>query len=247
MKSKIVTLIITAIGLALLVFTALRTLDLIQLALPADQQITGYLALVAFDGGLIAWTLFYLHGARGAWQRAIAAIMIVVSLTGVLIAFGADMLYSAEQRGTIATLDPAIITGAIWAMVFIIGATVAAVIGIHLTDPEARRMQAEEEARDKITEAALKQIAAHADSLAAELAPQLGAAWLADMRARYIDGLPASTGESQTRPPRPRAPARQLSPTSDYSLEDTQPQLPLAADPRPAGGKARSNGNGKHP
>jgi hypothetical protein len=244
MKSKIVTLIITAIGLALLVFTALRTLDLIQLALPADQQITGYLALVAFDGGLIAWTAFYLHGARGAWQRAIAAIMIFVSLIGVLIAFGSDMLYSAARRGTITPLDPDIITGAIWAMVFIIGATVAAVIGIHLTDPEARRMQAEEEARDKITEAALKQISAHADSLAAELAPQLGAAWLADMRARYVEGI---SGEMPTpKPTTAPGSSRQLPATMSYNLEDTQPQLPLASAPRPAG-KAKSNGNGKHP
>jgi hypothetical protein len=161
------------------------------LTLPASQQVIGYLALVAFDGGLVGWTLFYLHGARGAWQRSISALMIVVSLTGVLIAFGADTFYQSAARGTIAEVDPGMVEGAIWGMVAIIGTNVAAVTAVHLTDPEARRLQAEEEARDKITEAALRQIASNSESLAAELAPRLGEAWLIDMRARYANGLPS--------------------------------------------------------
>jgi hypothetical protein len=51
MKQKIALTLLTLMGLALLGYTALRTLDLIQLTLPADQQAIGYLALVAFDGG----------------------------------------------------------------------------------------------------------------------------------------------------------------------------------------------------
>lgn len=193
MKQKIALVLVTLMGLALLAYTALRTLDLIQLTLPADQQAIGYLALVAFDGGLVGWTLFYLHGAKGAWQRGISALMIAISLAGVLIAFGADTLYQANVRGTLATLDPALLATAIWGMVLIIGANVAAVTAIHLTDPLARKAQAEEEARDRITEAALAQIASNAETLAAELAPQLGAAWLTEMRAQYAHALPATT------------------------------------------------------
>jgi len=189
MKPKIATLLITLMGLALLGFTALRTLDLIQLTLPADQQTYGYLALVAFDGGLLGWTLFFLFGARGPWQRAIAACMIVVSLAGVLIAFGADTLYQANARGTLTRLDPAVVATAIWAMVVIIGLNIAAVTGLHLASPDARRARAEEEAQDKIDEAALAQIAENADSLAAEIAPARGQAWVASMRARYHTGV----------------------------------------------------------
>lgn len=58
MKQKIALALVTFMGLALLGYTALRTLDVIQLALPTDQQAIGYLALVAFDGGLVGWTLF---------------------------------------------------------------------------------------------------------------------------------------------------------------------------------------------
>jgi len=189
MKQKMALALVTLMGLALLGYTALRTLDLIQLTLPANQQVVGYLALVAFDGGLVGWTLFYLHGAKGAWQRGIAALMILVSLVGVLIAFGVDTFYQSAARGTIAEIDPQMVTTAIWGMVIIIGTNVAAVTGIHLMDPEARRLQAEEEARDKITEAALRQIASSAESLASELAPRLGEAWLTEMRARYAHGL----------------------------------------------------------
>lgn len=191
MKQKIALALVTLMGLALLGYTALRTLDLVQLTLPADQQVIGYLALVAFDGGLLGWTLFFLHGARGGWQRGIAALMIVVSLIGVLLAFGADTLYQANARGTLATLDPGIVTNAIWGMVIIIGLNVGAVVAVHVTDPAARRAQAEEEAHDKIEDAALKQIQDNADALASELAPHIGRNWVDEMRARYIRFMPA--------------------------------------------------------
>jgi hypothetical protein len=157
--------------------------------------------LVAFDGGLVGWTLFYLHGAKGAWQRGISAMMIAVSLAGVLIAFGADTLYQANARGTLATLDPTLVATAIWGMVLIIGTNVGAVTAIHLTDPDTRKAQAEEEARDRITEAALLQIASNAESLAAELAPQLGAAWLTEMRAQYTHSLVAPQPAEPLLPP----------------------------------------------
>jgi hypothetical protein len=227
MKQKIALVLVTLMGLALLGYTALRTLDLIQLTLPVSQQAVGYLALVAFDGGLVGWTLFYLHGAKGAWQRAIATMMIVVSLAGVLIAFATDTFYQSAARGTIATIDPAFVSTAIWGMVAVIGANVGAVVGIHLTDPEARKAQAEEEARDKITEAVLKKIASNAEILATELAPQIGEAWVSDMRAQYANNLsitPSVTRESA------------LSPTPMYGIGETQPMPAL---------KPGKNGNGR--
>ncbi len=233
MKQKIALALVTLMGLAPLGYTALRTLDLIQLTLPTDQQAIGYLALVAFDGGLVGWTLFYLHGAKGAWQRGIAAMMIVVSLAGVLIAFGADTLYQANARGTIATLDPALVTTAIWGMVLIIGANVGAVVATHLTDPDARKAQAEEEARDKITEAALKQIASNADTLAAELSPKIGEAWVTEMRAQYAHGLPASR--------------RATLPAYQYNAEGED--VPAIAEPESVSAKRRATRreNGRTP
>src|ERR1700730_13948773 len=99
MKQKMATALLTIMGISLLGYTASRTLNFIRMTLPADQHDTAYLALVAFDGGLVLWTAFYLHGAKGPWQRGIAALMIVVSLVGVLIGFGADTLYTATGFG----------------------------------------------------------------------------------------------------------------------------------------------------
>jgi hypothetical protein len=125
MKQKIALLLVTTMGLSLLAYTALRTLDFVQLTLPADSQAVGYLALVAFDGGLVGWTLFYLHGARGAWQRGVAVLMIGVSLIGVLIAFGADTFYQSAARGTLQTVDPQLVTTAIWGIVVGVAASSA--------------------------------------------------------------------------------------------------------------------------
>lgn len=197
MKHRLALILLTAMGLTLLGYTALRTLDLIQLTLAASQQTIGYLALVAFDGGLIGWTLFLLHGAQGAWQRAISALMIVVSLAGVVLGFTADTLYQAAARGTLLSVDARLIETAVYGMAAIIGLNIAAVTATHLTDPAARRAQAEEEAQDKITDAAITAISKNADALAAELAPKLGEDWLADMRARFLHANGDTPGPSR--------------------------------------------------
>ena len=236
MKQKIALALVTMMGLALLGYTALRTLDLIQMTLPLDQQTIGYLALVAFDGGLVGWTLFFLHGAKGSWQRGIAAMMIVVSLAGVLIAFGADTLYQSGVRGTTAELDPAIVATAIWGMVLIIGANVGAVVATHLTDPEARKAMAEEEARDKIVEAALRQIDSNADSLAAELSPKIGEAWVTEMRAQFSHSLQGKKMIAGI-----RKSEREQAETYRYNIEEPEP-VPELAEPAKSrnGSKAES-------
>jgi hypothetical protein len=236
MKQKIALTAVTLMGLALLGYTAMRTLDLIQLTLPANNQTVGYLALVAFDGGLVGWSMFYLHGAHGAWQRALAAVMTVVSLAGVLVAFAADTFYQSAARGTIGSVPAELVTAAIWFMVAVIGANVAAVVGVHLTEPETRRQLAEEEARDKITEAALKQIASNADALAAELAPQLGQVWLSQMRGHYAHELPAPGVKSVM----PKSVARPPEAAYIADLSDTAPMAAVKIS-------RNGNGNGAHP
>lgn len=54
--NKLATLIISLMALGLLIYTGSRTVDLISITLPANQQALAYVALVAFDGGLIGWT-----------------------------------------------------------------------------------------------------------------------------------------------------------------------------------------------
>lgn len=189
MRKSIATILMTFLGLALLGYTATRTLDLVELTLPPESRIVGYLALAALDGGLIIWLLVFMYGARGAWQRAISLMMIIVSLVGIAIAVIADTFINAGARGALAKADSGTIAAAIWLISIIIVLNVAAAVAMHITDPDHLKAQAEEEARNKIEAMAIKQIAANADNLAAELAPSIGEAWVQSMRSQYLDPI----------------------------------------------------------
>lgn len=186
MKQKMSTALITVMGVALLIYTASRTLSFLRMTLPAASQDTAYLALVAFDGGLLLWTLYYLHGARGPWQRGIAALMVVVDLIGVIVGFAADTMWTASGFG-LTKMSTGDAQSAILAMVAIIALNVAAVVVCHLTSPAALLAQAEEEARDKITVATLEQIGQNAVQLAAEVAPKLAADWQQRTRQQHLE------------------------------------------------------------
>lgn len=189
-QKAIAVALLTILGGALLIYSGSRTVHLIELTLPDDQKALAYFGLAAFDGGLVLWTLYALWGARGAWQRGISAIMIAVSLVGVVIAFGADTFVGAGQRGLVAELDPGTISGIMLAVVAVIAVNIAAVTACHYTDPDALRQAAEESARDKILAAELRQIAENADALAADLAPVRAASWRQSMQAEHLADLP---------------------------------------------------------
>jgi hypothetical protein len=188
MAKRIASILLLVLGGALLLYTASRTLDLLQATLPEGQKDLAFLALAAFDGGLVLWALYFLKGASGGWQRGIAALMILVSLVGVVVAFGADTLMGASASG-LATMDKSVTTTAVLATIAIIALNIAAVTACHVMSPENQRAMAEEEAHGKIVDAAIKQIASNAESLASELAPMLGDSWVRDMRARYLQGV----------------------------------------------------------
>jgi hypothetical protein len=186
MIKKIGSLMVTLLALALLVYSATRSMDFIALTLPNDKQILAYFALAALDGGLIAWLLSYLYGSRGAWQRAISLLMVIVDLLGAVAMFTFDALYRSAERGLIAGLSPETVQATIIGLSLIIALNIAATVAHHLADPERIKMQAEEEAFARIEEATLRQIARNAEQLAAEVAPVLASAWQAQTRARYL-------------------------------------------------------------
>ena len=235
MKQKMATALVTLMGISLLGYTASRTLNFIRMTLPPDQHDTAYLALVAFDGGLLLWTAFYLHGAKGPWQRGIAALMIVVSLVGVLIGFGADTLYTATGFG-LAKMTAGDAQSAIWGMVIIIGLNVAAVTLTHMTHPDALRAQAEEEAHDRITMATLEQIKQNATQLAAELAPQLAGKWTDDMRSQQLHGIDRPPAPPRLKPARMNAEVKPPADLFELTSHDAE------EEPRPLARKSARNG-----
>ena len=130
-------IVLTILALALLSFTASRTVDLIQSILPADQWLTAYLTLAALDGGLIGWVIYYLRGAKEGTQIGVAKIMIIVCLVGVITAFIGDLLYNATTKG-MAKLSTEGTTAIIIFLGAVIAANIASITAIHTTDPQAQ-------------------------------------------------------------------------------------------------------------
>jgi len=199
MFKKIGKLLVTILAGALLIYSATRSLDFIQLTLPPDKAVLGYFGLAALDGGLLCWLLAYLFGSSGGWQRGISLLMILVDFVGCVTFFTLDALYNTGKTGlTIALSQDAIFTAVI-GLSLVIALNIGAVIFHHLTDPGMLKQQAEEEAHSQIEDAALAQIRQHSGALAAELAPLIGADWMVNTRAKYQHRL-AGTAKSLAKP-----------------------------------------------
>ncbi len=186
MLKKIGMLIVTVLGGALLVYSATRSLDFISLTLPADRQILAYFGLAALDGGLIAWLLSFLYGARGGWQRGISILMVIIDTVGAIAMFTLDTLYNTGQSGMTAVMSVDMITNSVLALSLIIALNIVATIAHHITDPEKLREMAEEEAFAATEDATIKQIAKNAQALAAEIAPIMAEDWKVQTRAKYM-------------------------------------------------------------
>lgn len=191
MKRVLATLFITTVAIVLAVYSAWRSLDFISLTIPPEQQAMGFLALLATEGGIFCWMLYFLFGAGGAWQRGISLVMTIVDLCGSVALFSADTLLRSGQNGLVATMAPDEIRLIILALSGLIALNVAATIACHLFDPAHQRRAAEQEAFDEVENLALATIRQNSQSLAAELAPVLAADWIADARARYLNSLRA--------------------------------------------------------
>ncbi|MFN8414249.1 MAG: hypothetical protein U0Z26_17845 [Anaerolineales bacterium] len=178
----------TVLAGLLLVYSATRSLDFISLTLPQGKQILAWFGLAALDGGLLAWTLTYLYGAKG-WQRPIAFGMVIIDLIGVITMFTLDTLYNTGANGLTSVFSPEQIKYAVWGLSLVIGLNIAATVASHLMSPEAIRAQAEEEADDKIETATLEQITKNADTLAAEIAPIVAADWVNKKRVQHMANI----------------------------------------------------------
>lgn len=187
MKKSVSSLILNGIALGLLLFTATRTIHLFQYLLPSDQSYMAYVALVAFDGGLLGWMNFFLRGAKGPHQRGIAAIMTAIDLVAVIISFGGDMFFVANAKGII-HVDAVWATTIIWALVAIIAANLAAIVGCHMMSPENLEAQRLETTNDKIMAQAFHLLDQQSDELAAEVAPILAQRMIDRARKIHLTG-----------------------------------------------------------
>lgn len=220
MRGKIGSMLATGIGLVLLGYTAYRSWDFVAMTLPPDKQVVAYFALAALDGGIIAWLLSYLYGSRGAWQRSIALIMVIVDFAGAVLMFSLDTLYTAGEAGLVAALDPNTMRTAMLALSGVIAANIGATIAHHMLDPEQLRRQAEEAAQDKIEEASLKLIDQNAQQLAAQIAPQVASSWRDGIVAEYGHRLKKPRDVKQLPAELPTQPEEEPNPTRRRKSKD---------------------------
>ena len=186
--NKAIAMIITLfVGGALMIYSASRTLALLQMTLPTGQGDMAFLALAAFDGGLVAWVLTFMFGASGAYQRGIALLMIIICLAGVIVGFGADSILGALNGGIVnaGAVDSSFGLTVVLATVAIIAANIAAVTAFHVLSPENRRRMQEETFSDHIEAAAFQKSNEAIPMLAAQLAEQLTASRMAGLNAKY--------------------------------------------------------------
>lgn len=189
MAKKAAYIFILLLSVALLGFTGSRTLDLLSLFLPDGQQYWAWLGLAAFDIGLIGWTLFYAHGASGAWQRALALVMVVVSLLAVALSTTIDMYINASNKGIVTTLPSSTRIAVLFAVGLVVVANVVAFFLSHIWEPERQKALAEESAKDKIHDEVLKQINEVAPQVAAQVAPILARKWVVKVTNELVPGV----------------------------------------------------------
>jgi hypothetical protein len=174
-----------AIAGGLMIYAAMRTLHFIQATLPADQQILGYLALLATSGGAIAWLLVFLHAAEGVLQKATSIIMVLVCLVGEFALFAFDTLLVTGEAGMIEAMTASEIQAVVIGMSGLIAANIGATIVYHLVDPGNMRTMREEFVKDKLEGEAMKLIEKRGEEIARDMAPKLAEQWADEFEEKF--------------------------------------------------------------
>jgi hypothetical protein len=176
---------------AALVFfwTASLSLAALRQILPNDP-LKPYVGLVLTDIGALTWLLVFIGQAKGLIQRAIALIMFVVDIAGVILLAAYELLAGGQQ---LAQIPPELGTAVIWGVIGLTLLNLIAAYVYHLAEPETWSEIEEGVLTDKLQGEALTQaqrnIEAEAQALGAILATR------ATARLKYNLRLPMSDTE----------------------------------------------------
>lgn len=176
-----------AVALGLFTYAASRSLDFIQMTMPADNKLVGYLGLLATSGGALAWLAVFLYYAAGTGQKGLALLMVIIDLLGEFALFSFDTLYRSGEAGLVATMAADEVRTVIIALSALIALNIGATFAFHLIDPETSKRQREESARDTLDDEVLKAIEQRAPQLANQMVPAIIAQWEADFMSRFTD------------------------------------------------------------
>lgn len=165
------------LAVGLVVYAGSRSLDFIQVTLPPDQKLIGWLGLLATEGGAIIWLIVFLKQSEGVAQKAIAVLSAMVDMIGSITLFTFDTLIRSAQNGAIVALTQDDVKNVILALSGLIGLNLIAVFAFHVTEPDNLRKMREDAAHDAVQSSLLQQIEDNADNLAKEMLPGLYSQW----------------------------------------------------------------------
>ena len=185
--SKVVLWLLT---LAMLAFTITRTLHFLVQTFPPDQAYVSYLALAAFDIGVLGWLYYATNAAEGTGQRVVGYGMIFVCASGVIVTTIADMLMVSAHNGVTAKMPPDVATAALWAVMIVITLDFFAGILVHLLDPKHQKHMTIENARDVIHHASMAAINKRAGEIAPRVADRVAAYWEDQVVQEMIGHIP---------------------------------------------------------
>lgn len=163
----IASIMFMAFVVIILLWTATLTWSLVARILPGDQA-TSWFALALFDGGALTWLYVWKSKAKGAGQRGIALLMMVIDLIGVIIMAGGEIALSQSffDPGDLGKYLVYALIG--WTLL-----NVAAVYGFHVNDPETLKDAEVRDVQDEVQEESLKQLRAKMQRISASVSDAL--------------------------------------------------------------------------
>lgn len=167
MKQNSASITIWLIAIPLLIFTAFRSVHLVQSTLPADAHILAYSALAGLDLGLLAWLYYSTAGARGQ-QKIVANLMICVDMAGICAATIGDTLLIGNPESAAGFVAPV----ALWIVPIIIVANVGATVAVHLVDPEQKIKDMERGLQDELSARVVEYLQQNSSTIAAQAVPE---------------------------------------------------------------------------
>ncbi len=197
-------IVLWGLVLGMLIFTAIRTLHFLMATFPPGQQYVAFLALAAFDVGVLGWTYFATNSAEGVAQRTLSYGMIFVCAAGVILTTVGDMIDVSAQNHLTQAPDWWL-TAALWGVIVVIVLNVLAGILVHLLDPRHQRHLAQETARDGIHKATLVAIQKRAGEIAPRIVDRVVEAWEDQVIQEMTGHLPPRSRSAALPAPRDEA------------------------------------------
>ena len=151
--------------MSLIIYTATRSYDLISQTMPEGQQIAGFFALAALDGGLLAWLFWTTRSSAPGAQRTIGTLMIVMDIAGIAAAVLGDTMMNFDP-----STKEGIGTIAVWIVGFIIVFNIAGTIAAEVTNPEQQMRDASRAVTYELQRQKAEQLTTNAPEIAARVA-----------------------------------------------------------------------------